>query len=1175
MKKMMSFLMAIAVLVSVLSVPIATNAAAANLLKGVTGTSNYSTALEKATDGKYSTAIAGNFPQTPESGLWHTAWTFDDPVKINKVVFKYRRYNTDYLELKLGSKENVAEHEVQDDNSPIRRELELYGDVSKKTEAEYSQKFSFNAREVTALSMTNKYFQAANTKNEYPTIGEVEAYYVTPDRIDITADSDYHVAPGDSFNIYASVVDEFGDLILDEDQNGIVWNLQSDYATISQSGEVTVSSKFVGARNVMVTATSIANPAISTSKMFRLVDSRPGSPVEVSVSAPKERVKVGKGDTIAMNYSVTDSEGTALTGEGYEAAWSIDSLCNALEIDQNTGVITVKDDIDKIYDVKVVAELKNENYGGLSGSITFRILPNKNILLDVVGVSPWARDAANMTDGDVSTVSGGGNHSAGDWTVEWDLGEAKKMNKVVVKYAQYNTDYLELKFGGGSGDFTVRKDLKLDYKNPGDTMNQVYSFDARDASKITLVNRYLYATNGDDDYAGKYPKISEVEAYFVVPAGVRIDAEDVYTVDDAGITIEPKYFITDADGDPIEDSAYSGLQYSLTGSAHASIDENTGKISVRPGIVGDEAIVVKAACSNPEYASVCGEKTIILSDSELARLEFKDVPDFIMMNKTQESEATVYPEVKFYNYKNQEISPMEVKWSLKNETSGITVNKKTGALHINNGADAESVTLVCETADGRRRVEKEIKLNQKVNLLHKKPAWTITGWGQGSIEKALDSKSSTAWNSGGHSRGTSILVINMQGMYDANYMVLNLGNIANSTSLNVAGSDRLIMRNGGETEEIPESYTSFKDQDSCPGLYPIYNGRLETMGQSLWSARSEDASVEEPFYQEHILTNNSISSYLDTPMKSAKYVSLTNYALGITDDNASTGEKGRGRFSVSDFELYNTAPNYVEIVLPEDTDITTNAAEIDMSANVHNGIAVESAEPGSEGTWIASGFTITKDGKLTVPASNSFSFGSITYSYKSNSMDATAKIYAYSDNGTLRFVNNPTDIFKPICANGVKEENGRIVVPEGMTVEELKQSISFNQPNTEILIGTADGEEVENGTITAEHIVYIMYDTEVVAQMPVDVAALPPEPCIEVSEDGGVYKAVAKNIEDYEDAVLLLAEYDTNGILRQLKMADKKDVQELSLELNVSDGNAVKAMLLESFGNMRPIVQVR
>lgn len=803
-------------------------------------------------------------------------------------------------------------------------------------------------------------------------------------------------------------------------------------------------------------------------------------------------------------------------------------------------------------------------------------------------------DNTKMTDGKLITAQNGSNRNAGDdWrTGGWTLNEETSINKVVVRYATYNTATVAVEIvekGGEIGAATNKKFEKtvgLDFRCPPDTnMNQVLSFDTQMPERIVLHNVYLTSANKDNGAKGKNAYVAEVEAYLVTPESVSIDAYGTYGVK-GGSVIKPKYSVLDYFGDAIADSTYNGLTYSLTaGSEYATVDANTGAITVKEGFSGEQDITVRAACTTEGYTGLSAEKTVHLTDDTVASLGFEDLPDFVMTNQTQEGDATLYPEVVYYGHDGEALAASAIEdaqkpvWSLETPVNGVSVNETTGALTVAHDTDGASFTLVCSTADSKHSVKKEVKLNQKVDLLYQKPAWTVSGWGQGSLQKALDNNESTNWSIGNHSASASYIIINMLGTYDVNYMKLRFNNINNSVSMNVAVSDRLVYNGGSDVPEdkIPTAdYTGIEKTGDLPALYPIVNKDLAAQGKSVWSARSAAATENVVYNQKYVLTGTDVIGYLDTPMKAVKYAEFSNKMLGPTVDwldNTGATTTGLGTVDVWDFELYNTAPNYVEIALPEDTDVTTSAAVIQMTASVHNGVAAEDAASGSTGTWTATGgFAITEDGKLTAAAGTNFAFGKITYAYTSNNLDADASVYVYNDNGTLRFANNTDGIFVPTDAGDAEYAEGKLLVPEGMTVDQLTGSLVFNRANTSAVVGTADAQVVDTGAVTAAHIVYVMYNSAIVAKIPVEIVV---KPRIVLEQNGNTYTATAANISDLETATLILAEYGADRTMKQVTFANKDGEKPLTVNLTVTEGNTVKAMLFDSFESMCPITPAK
>ena len=76
--------------------------------------------------------------------------------------------------------------------------------------------------------------------------------------------------------------------------------------------------------------------------------------------------------------------------------------------------------------------------------------------------------------------------------------------------------------------------------------------------------------------------ISELELFYVTPDNVSIEAPEFVKLSEvtAGSTITPAGSIVDVDGDPILDSEFAGLTWSVSGSDAVSIDESTGVVTL-------------------------------------------------------------------------------------------------------------------------------------------------------------------------------------------------------------------------------------------------------------------------------------------------------------------------------------------------------------------------------------------------------------------------------------------------------------------------------------------------------------------------------------------------------------------------------------------------------------------
>lgn len=548
------------------------------------------------------------------------------------------------------------------------------------------------------------------------------------------------------------------------------------------------------------------------------------------------------------------------------------------------------------------------------------------------------------------------------------------------------------------------------------------------------------------------------------------------------------------------------------------------------------------------------------SDS-IASIKIGNLPDFIMTNQAQQSTATFYPSATAYGVNGGELAEIDFIWSFKEPVEGIEwIDTATGAFSVAGDTAAEEVTLVCSAVSDGESVSTEvtIPLNRQVNLVRNKVGWTVSGWqtGSGKVSKAVDGYYWSKWDSGTHSRGAAIAIFNLGETVQANYFRLKLGNINNSSSLRIAGSDSLVGSNNSTDVTAPtEPDTAYNTSTSVMPVLAPRNGSNRNSGTTYWSARSENAEVDASLEQENILTDYDNYGYFGE--QEFQYIGILNYAADVTAN--------LGNFSVYDFEVYNTAPNYVAIALPEPVN---SGASVQMETTVYNGVAAEAAA--GSGAWSAQGFTIdAQTGVLTVPVAAS-AIGSITYTYTSDTLDAQTTIYACVANGKCQFANTPDELLELQFENGYQLQENTVYVSSGTTVEQLVRGITSKSHDISMYCIEADGTKMTGGTLKKGDVIGITCDG-VTVQYKIDVVDAG-QGAINLTKSGTDYTASTAVGNGFPEAVLLLAAYEGDK-LTDIEIADKAQGEEtLAVTLpDVEEGHEVRAMLWDSFENMEPL----
>jgi len=876
-------------------------------------------------------------------------------------------------------------------------------------------------------------------------------------------------------------------------------------------------------------------------------------------------VLVNAGDTFTATADVLDVDGDVINDtalNGY--TWSIEGT-NAT-IDSKSGLVTIGSGFSANEKITLTATSTWDASISASKTITLvnkeaveGVNKSENYLLNMPGSSGWGY-SKNINDGDYTTATGGGNHSASFWTTKFDMSshDYVRYNKLVVTYSQYNTEYIIVQTGSDSNvsdGIDETKYVYLDYtvdNSVAENMRQVVSFDSDTSPYLNFTNKYWYATNSGDAYQGKYPFITEIELYYVKPVEIQIAADDVYNVG-SGATISPAAKVLDVDGDEILDSALNGITWSVAGSDAVSIDASTGVITVNSDITSDQVITLTAT----GYEGLSASKEITLTNSTIGSMEIENISDFIMTNKAQAGNAVFYPEAKIYGHNGSEIEA-DVVWSIEGAPVGVELlNEATGAFSVENTADVSEFTLICTPVSDEESAyaAKTIKINEKVNLALGSIAWGQQTWGGASAYRIFDGDIKTYHSHGGHSGGAGVGLADLGEETDANYMVVRFTNINNTRNFRVAAANEL---NVSAPTENGKEYAPA----DLPRLVP-YNGHNAHMGTTLWTGRSDDdAAIDSNYEQEHIITEKDTHTYLDTSLDDMRYISFMNTSIGSTADY--------GVFGITELELYNTAPNYVKINLPEAIDISSSDAEVTLTADVYNGLAAEAKSEAASGTWSSQGFNITEDGVLTVPSTDEYVLGTVTYSYvDENKLEATATTYVCTLNGELKFSDDPTEFIGCKFENGLVEVDGTIYAPADMDISTIYESITSDWAMIDaVMVTDSDLNEITEGEITDGYTVYVISGDVILTYALTTQSSLD----VDVTNADGTHTAKCSLKADVENATLIIAEYNGNKLVNVDFDAKDSAADELSASISgVADGNTVKTMLVESITSMKPL----
>ncbi|MDR0406067.1 MAG: hypothetical protein LBH54_04625 [Clostridiales bacterium] len=1023
-----------------------------------------------------------------------------------------------------------------------------------------------------------------------PYTAEFEVYYVTPNIVDLVSElPSYAVVPGNTIStVKAKTLDVDGDEILDSEFTQYVYTTDAQNAEVHPAtGVLTIKEGFSGEETFHVTATSAAAGYTSLSDTVEITitdASDPNVPTGVDISA-QPLYELANGGTITPSGGVMNSAGNLIDDDEIQGgiAWSMTTACPQLSMNAATGVITANGELRDPYSVTVTAA-----YEAYTDSVTFTVKSDKKSLnynLGATGEGNWgtAGGVSAMTDGNTTTTIGGGNHSASNWRWYFQPKDAGTFtyNKVVIRYTQYNTEYIILTTGTSVGsDFvaengqSITKDLGYTYLTENPPMVQAFMLDGTNDSYIAIDNKYQIA-NAAGETNNKYAIVSEVEVYHVTPARVVLNAQDAYFAQE-GAEIPLSADIVDVDGDAILDNAYAGLHWTLTGGGtKASVNAATGVITVNGAITAPLTVTVKAEMTANGYNGWYDEREITLTGKRVGAVEIIDIPDFIMTNAEQVSTATFWPSAVAYGFDGAPLAEQpNFAWSLASPVAGVSVNDD-GSFTVAGSAGVGEMTLIASVADAGEDASASVtvKLNEKVDYVKNKIGWSTSGWGglPGSpVSRAVDGDPETLWDSGGHNPGTALALFDLGGTVKANFFRAKIGTIGNSEVFRIASSDTLESSVNGVAMNPPTAPNTAPVSNQAPGapfLAPRGNGG-HYQGKTLWSgytAGNENATYANLGMQDNILTSTEVSGYFKTGMTEMKYVGILNL-LKVHTDTA-------GKFTVSDFEVYNTAPNYVTVDLPASVDVSADGAAVPMRATLYNGAAAETKT--GAGAWSVSGAipaTIDpQSGVLTVSKGTAFAFGAVTYTYESDMLDADATVYVCVNNGVLEFSNVPTEFLDFTFANGIVPVESTLYVPEEIDAADVASGIGGAGGELEVYVvdeSSGEIEIVENGDMLEQYKVYIIYNDFIFIY---SVRYATAE--ISVAKDGTTATAAVLVKPDLPEATLLLAEYTAEGKLARV-MSDVKasDEETLSVTLsNVGAGNTVKALLVDSLGGIRPL----
>ncbi len=540
--------------------------------------------------------------------------------------------------------------------------------------------------------------------------------------------------------------------------------------------------------------------------------------------------------------------------------------------------------------------------------------------------------------------------------------------------------------------------------------------------------------------------------------------------------------------------------------------------------------------------------------SAAASIEIEHLPDFIMTNREQQSTATFYPSAAAYDADGKRLEGQTFIWSLKEQAEGVTLlDRATGAFSVEGGAAAEEFTLLCRTADSTAvSAQVTIPLNRQVNLVEDKVGWTVQGWGK--VSGAVDGYHWTRWDSGKHSRGGALAFYDAGKQVKANYFRLKLGNIKNSSSLRIAGSDALVGADGAPAAPPGKTDTVYNTAASVLPVLSPRNGNNRNCGETYWSARSANAAVEPSLEQEQVLTEKDNHGYWGE--REFQYIGILNYAADTTAN--------LGNFTVYDFGVYYTAPNYVNIALPEEAE---PGAAVQLTAEVYNGVAAE--EKTGVGTWSAQGFEIdTRTGVLTVPSAQRV--GAVTYTYETEGFRAQTTVYACAERGKVKFANAPDTFWDLQMKRGFVCKGNTLTVPAGTTAKQLRAGIVSPKCDVKVQCVDMEGTEITEGTLKKGDAVWLT-DGAAAVRYKIDTAKSG-QGSAELVKSDGSYTATAELDAAVPEAVLILAAYDENKMTEMKAMEKTRAEETLTVTLpETKKGNGVRTMVWDSFENMQPL----
>ena len=723
------------------------------------------------------------------------------------------------------------------------------------------------------------------------------------------------------------------------------------------------------------------------------------------------------------------------------------------------------------------------------------------------------------------------------------------------------------------------------YRNMPDSPSarQAFSFDATYNRYVGF--RFAYMINGGT-YVGPSGGSSldqnawtaEFEVYYVTPNSVSITAEPSYKVlPNDVISLEGKVF--DIDNDEILDSELTGLIWT-TDAVGAEINASTGELTVNGNFTGMETFNVTATSAVPGCGELMDTKQITISSGDIERIVIINLPDFIMTNPSQKSQATFYPEAEALDFETQTFST-SFEWSLAELVSGVEIDENTGAITVYDTVAADSFTVECRSVISTEAAvaRTTVLLNEKVDLVRNKGAWLIVGWHDdpnGTTSMAIDGDSETMWDSGRRTSSNNAMAFFNAGegqILKANYFRLKLGNIDNSNTLRIAGSTTLQENN---TNALPigppiNSGPGFVTQATATNMTVLSpratNNALH--GETYWSGYS--AGTSEGIYgdvRDNLLTSTEITSYFKGGIKEFQYLGILNNSVGATDDY--------GKFTVCDFEVYNTAPNYVSVVLPEAVNVSGVQQMVNMEAVLYNGVAAEDAATG--GTWSASGAGLdinASSGELTIPQTSGDALGTVTYIYEDVGVLLTeTTIYVCIKDGVATFSDNPAEYFGLEFPDSVSVYGKILWADSAVTAGDFTTTtiVSDNGTVTSVTVKNSAGvlisgdAAVDDGSTVEVVIegVSIVYTIQLIP--PIEIV---------LAEDGTTYSASVELKKHIEGATLFLAEY-SDKVLVQVTISKKLPASSSveAILTNVVPGARVKAILFESIETLNPLCNV-